>query len=146
MIETKLTQLCLQIAKEAHAGQLDKAGKPYIEHPTHLAEQMSIEETAAIALLHDVLEDGEGWTREKLLQRGVPEVVVENVEYLTRPAEGTYMDYIRSLKSKPLAKQVKLADLRHNMDLSRLPEITERDLSRKKRYEKAIRILEGEKE
>ena len=88
-----------------------------------------------------MLEDNKNFTAKDLEELGVPKKVVENVVYLTRPAGSSYMEYIRSLRDKPVAKTVKLADLRHNSDLKRLPEVTEEDLKRAKKYQKAIRIL-----
>lgn len=141
MIWTKLTNKAYVIACAAHSGQVDKAGQPYINHPYTVAEQMPDEITTAVAFLHDVLEDNKNFTAKDLEELGVPKKVVENVVYLTRPAGSSYMEYIRSLRDKPVAKTVKLADLRHNSDLKRLPEVTEEDLKRAKKYQKAIRIL-----
>lgn len=103
---------------EAHAGQTDKSGVPYIFHPYHLAEQMSDEISVCVALLHDVLEDTPVTVRE--LEREFPPAVTEAVRLLTYDREMDYFDYIRSLAVCPVARQVKLADLRHNQDQTRL--------------------------
>lgn len=141
MIWTELTNRAYVIACCAHSGQVDKAGKPYINHPYAVAEQMPDEITTAVAFLHDVLEDNKNFTAKDLEALGVPKEVVENVVYLTRTDGCSYMDYIRSLCDKSVAKTVKLADLHHNSDLSRLSEVTQKDLDRVKKYQKAIRIL-----
>lgn len=141
MIWTELTQKAYVIACTAHSGQVDKAGKPYICHPLAVAEQMVDEATTAVAFLHDVLEDNKNFSAQDLLELGIPAEVVENVVYLTRPEGISYMDYIRSLKGKPISMAVKLADLRHNSDLSRLPVVTDKDQERVKKYQKAIKIL-----
>lgn len=141
MIWTEITRKAYAIACTAHAKQVDKAGEPYICHPLAVAEQMQDETTTAVAFLHDVLEDNPNFTQQDLLNLGIPAEVVENVDYLTRRKGVPYMDYIRSLKDKPIAKAVKLADLWHNSDLSRLQKVTDEDLARRAKYMKAIKIL-----
>lgn len=143
MIYTELTVKALQTAYKAHEGQTDKSGLPYIFHPYHLAEQMKTEETAAIALLHDVIEDTD-MTIGDLKRLGFPDNIVEGVRLMTHEEETDYFDYIRMIKQNPAAKAVKLADLEHNSDLTRLPTVTEHDLERLKKYEQARKILEDE--
>lgn len=149
MIYTSLTRLALRVSFEAHKDQVDHGGTPYVYHPYHLAEQMTDETTTCIALLHDVVEDTD-ITLEQLRGMGFPEEVVEAVGVLTRDHDVPYMDYIKRVKSNPLAKIVKLADLDHNSDVSRLQEIDERSKSLAKRYERARACLmeadEDEKE
>ena len=140
MIYTPLTAKALNTAYTAHMGQTDRSGIPYIFHPYHVAEQMETEETAAIALLHDVCEDTD-ITPEQLLEMGFPENVVEGVRAMTHKKDEDYFDYIRRIKSNPAAVAVKLADLRHNSDTSRLSTVTEKDIARLKKYRQAERIL-----
>lgn len=140
MIYTPLTRTAMRIACTAHQGQADKAGYPYIHHPLHVAEQMTDEYSCAAALLHDVVEDTI-WTLEQLARAGIPAPVLEALSLLTHDEETTYLDYVRRLRGNPIARAVKLADLRHNSDTSRLDEVTERDLSRLKRYRKAMALL-----
>ena len=117
MIYTPLTIRAMQIAYSAHHCQVDKAGVPYIFHPLHLAEQMDEEISCCAALLHDTVEDTE-ITLEDLAAE-FPAEVVEAVGLLTH-AEGTdYFDYVRRIRSNPIAMKVKLADLSHNMDAAR---------------------------
>ena len=147
MIWTELTKKAYIIALCAHQGQVDKAGNPYFEHPKHVAEQMDDEISCAVALLHDVLEDT-ALTAEQLAEFPVslPPEVIESVVHLTHtPDSGlSYLDYVRSVREDPVATKVKIADLRHNSDISRLGhEPTEKDLSRLKRYQKALAILTG---
>lgn len=137
-------------ACEAHKSQIDKAGKSYILHPLHVAKQFESEadDTAyVVAILHDVLEDSP-LTAQDLLGEPwhIPEPMVRSIESITRcDSDRSYLDYIRRVKQDPVARRVKIEDLKHNMDLSRLPhEPTERDLSRNERYAKALHILEGE--
>ncbi len=143
MIYTPLTRKALIFAYNAHHGQLDKAGVPYICHPLHLAEQMTDELTTCAALLHDVVEDTP-ITLEKLAE-GFPPEVVEIVHLLTH-VEGTdYLDYVRAVKAHPAARAVKLADLAHNGDETRWAG-TEFDPEWQKRhrekYRRAKAILE----
>ena len=138
--EQSMVDLALSIARKAHEGQLDKAGVDYIEHPIYVASQVDTEEEKAVALLHDVIEDSPV-SAEELLQAGLPETVVTAVQVLTKKKEQDYQIYLETVKKNPLARVVKLADLKHNSDLSRLSSITEKDRERLKKYKKAIDFL-----
>ena len=138
--EQSMVDLALSIARKAHEGQLDKAGVDYIEHPIYVASQVDTEEEKAVALLHDVIEDS-SVSAEELLQAGLPETVVTAVQVLTKKKEQDYQTYLETVKKNPLARVVKLADLEHNSDLSRLSSITEKDRERLKKYKKAIDFL-----
>ncbi|MCM1272020.1 MAG: HD domain-containing protein [Clostridium sp.] len=140
MIYTTLTKKALNICYTAHHGQLDKGGVPYVFHPLHLAEQMEDETSVCTALLHDVVEDGHV-SLAALRDAGFPEQVVEAVRLLTRPKDMDYMDYIRGLAQNELAARIKLADLEHNMDMSRLTGVREKDMKRVEKYKEAVKIL-----
>ena len=135
-----MLELALSIATEAHGGQFDKAGIDYIEHPIFVASQVDSEEEKAVALLHDVIEDS-SVTAEELLNDGLPETVVTAVQILSKKKGQDYQTYLKTVKSNPLARAVKLADLKHNSDLSRLETITDKDLERLEKYKKAIDYL-----
>ncbi len=135
-----MLELALSIATEAHRGQFDKAGIDYIEHPIYVASQVDSEEEKAVALLHDVIEDSP-FTAEELLLAGLPETVVTAVQILSKKKGQDYQTYLKTVKSNPLARAVKLADLKHNSDLSRLENITDKDLERLEKYKKAIDYL-----
>lgn len=145
MIYTELTKKALLLAFGAHKDQLDKSGMPYIFHPFHLAEQMDDEYSVCVALLHDVVEDTE-ITLDDLKAQGFPEEVTRAVGRMTHPKGMPYLEYVAALKDDPLASKVKLADLRHNSDTSRLDRVTENDLKRLAKYRKAMDILEGRTE
>ena len=115
---------------------------PYVYHPFHLAEQMDDQYAVCVALLHDVAEDTP-LTFDDLRREGIPEVVVEALALMTHDDDVPYLDYVYALKSNPLAKKVKLADLRHNSDLSRLDTVTEADRQRAAKYKDAIALLES---
>ena len=138
--EQSMVDLALSIARKAHEGQLDKVGVDYIEHPIYVASQVDTEEEKAVALLHDVIEDSPV-SAEGLLQAGLPKTVVTAVQVLTKKKEQDYQTYLETVKKNPLARVVKLADLKHNSDLSRLSSITEKDKERLKKYKKAIDFL-----
>ena len=140
MIYTELTKKAMRIAYEAHAGQFDKCGVPYVFHPLHVAEQMTTEKTCCAALLHDVLEDT-SMTVEDLRAAGMPVDVVFAVQLLTHDPAVDYMDYVRGIRPNAIAKAVKLADLAHNSDLSRLERVTGDDLERNRKYAEARAIL-----
>ncbi len=117
MIYTPLTSKAMSIAYHAHHGQTDKSGVPYIFHPLHLAEQMEDEITCCVALLHDTVEDT-SVTPEQLATE-FPAAVVEAVKLLTHDPATDYFDYVRAIRTNPIAVKVKLADLAHNLDTSR---------------------------
>jgi len=142
LIYTELTKKAMLIAYQAHKDMSDKNGIPYIFHPIHLAEQMDSEKAVIVALLHDVVEDTD-WTMSGLEQEGFPKDVIDALNLLTHNDEIEYLEYIRQINqsSNPYAKAVKLADLKHNSDLSRLQKIDEKTLLRIEKYKKAIAIL-----
>lgn len=140
MIYTNLTKKAMLIAYHVHEGQLDKAGIPYIYHPFYVAENMRDEITTSAALLHDVCEDTD-ITIEKLRAEGIPEIVLEALEKLTHNKEESYQNYIEKVASNEIAAEVKIMDLIHNSDLTRLSVITEKDKKRTEKYKKALKYL-----
>ena len=129
-----------EIAKKAHLGQVDKAGEDYIKHPEKVASFVNSDEEKAVAYLHDVIEDTE-LTLEDLREYGFSEEVLKAVDVITKKKGQDYQTYLNSVKENKLARVVKLADLRHNSDLMRLINITEKDIERKEKYQKAIDFL-----
>ena len=119
-----------EIAKKAHLGQVDKAGEDYIKHPEKVASFVKTDEEKAVAYLHDVIEDTE-LTLEDLCEYDI----------ITKKRGEDYQSYLNSVKKNKLARAVKLADLRHNSDLTRLAKVTEKDIKRKEKYQKAIDFL-----
>lgn len=140
----KLEERALFLALKYHAGQKDKSGTSYIEHLIHVASGLSSDEEKAVGLLHDSLEDT-SLTEEKL-RAHFPDNVVEAVLAMTRHEGENYFEYIDRVKSNELAVKVKLEDLRHNTDLSRLKNITEADIERCRKYRLAAKIICGENE
>lgn len=140
MIYTPMTKKAMKIAYAAHHGQTDKTGVPYIFHPMHLAEQMEDEASACAALLHDVVEDTD-LTFSDLRAEGIPEEVLEALKLLTHDPAVPYMEYVEAIRPNPIARAVKLADLRHNSDLTRLDAVDEKAMQRNEKYRKAIALL-----
>ena len=141
MIYTPKTKMALKLCFEAHKEQVDKSGMPYVFHPFHLAEQMNTEETTIVALLHDLVEDTD-YTIGDLVDMGFDKSITDAIALMTHDDNVEYMVYVRMIKENPIAKAVKLADLKHNSDLTRLDNIDEKALSRREKYLKAIAILE----
>lgn len=143
MIYTPLTKRAAEIAYNAHMGQRDKAGMPYIFHPYHVAEQMKDEATACAALLHDVAEDT-AVTLDDLAKEFPPEIIGA-LRLLTHDPKDDYMDYVAKIKKNPIARAVKIEDLKHNSDISRMSEnspLYERALALRKKYAAALALLE----
>ena len=141
MIYTNQTKKALRLCYLAHKNQLDKSAMPYVFHPFHLAEQMTDEDTTVTALLHDVVEDTD-YTLDDLADMGFSQTVINALSLLTHDPSVEYMDYVAEIKNNPIARAVKLADLKHNSDMTRFDTVTERDINRNEKYKNAIRMLE----
>ncbi len=141
VIYTSETKKAMKLCFEAHKDQVDKSGMPYVFHPFHLAEQMQDETTTVVALLHDVIEDTD-YTLQDLTDMGFQKEITDALALLTHDKDVPYMDYVATVKGNAVAKAVKLADLQHNSDLSRLDVITDKALARKEKYMQAIALLE----
>ena len=141
MIYTNKTKAAMKLCFEAHKEQKDKSGQPYVFHPFHVAEQMDDEESTVVALLHDVVEDTD-YSIDDIAEVGFGDAVVEALRLLTHEDGMPYLDYIRRIRTNPLATKVKLADLAHNSDLSRLDgEPNDTDIERVEKYRKSREIL-----
>lgn len=130
----------MKISFEAHKNQVDKNGIPYIYHPVHLAEQMTDENTICVALLHDVVEDTD-MTFEQLANEGFSDEIIDALRLMTHNKAVSYMKYVEKIKCNPIATAVKLADLRHNSDLTRLDIVDPKALKRVEKYKTAIELL-----
>ena len=141
--DTALLAAAIAFATEAHNGQTDKAGKPYITHPQRVMAQVSATDEKITAILHDVLEDTDYTADDLKKELNLPDPILAALLLLTRTPGGDYLDYIRKLSDCSLAAAVKRADLHDNMDLSRLPEVTSGDLLRQEKYRQALELLDG---
>ena len=134
-------QRAIEIATEAHQGQLDKAGRDYIGHPLRVMEMGKTENEKIVGVLHDVIEDSD-WTFEKLAEEGFSDEVIAALKCVTKTSENeNYDDFIDRVKKNPLAAAVKINDLTDNMDIRRLPYLSDKDVKRLKKYLKAYKRL-----
>lgn len=138
----QLLALAVKVATEAHAGQVDKGGKPYINHPQTVAASLSNTEHKIVAYLHDVCEDTP-ITFDDLRNMGFTERIVNSIRLITKSDGVTYEDYLKRVSTDDCARAVKMADIRHNMDISRIPAPTEKDFKRIEKYKKALAFLES---
>lgn len=134
-------KLAYMMALKAHDGQVDKAGRPYIEHVLAVSRACPTDDAKIVGMLHDVIEDGDGRITLDAIRDAFGDRVADAVKALTHAKGSDYMAYVEKLKKNPLAVSVKLADLKHNMDLGRLPEITDKDLDRHAKYVRAKALL-----
>ena len=141
-----MLERAIEIAMDAHRGQLDKGGSPYILHPLRVMLAMKTNEERAVAVLHDVVEDGawKGWDFARIEREGFPAVVVEALRAVTKlpDEEDDYPAFITRAMQNPIGRRLKLADLRDNSDVNRLGEITPLDLARLEKYRLAIERIE----
>lgn len=140
MCFTDLTKKALNISFNAHKEQVDKSGMPYVYHPYRIAEQMEDEYSTCVALLHDVIEDT-NITLGDLEKEGFPQEVLEAIGLMTHDDDTPYFEYIKQIKSNPIATVVKLADLQDNSNFERLDKVEIKDLQRLEKYREAKRML-----
>lgn len=140
MIYTNMTKKAIRLIFQKHSNQVDKAGMPYVLHPLHVAENMKDEVRTTVALLHDIVEDTD-MTFEDLEKLGFPQRVIGPLKLLTHNDGVNYFEYIRKVGTDPVAADVKIADLEHNSDLTRLNTVTENDLKRVEKYKKCLNEL-----
>jgi (p)ppGpp synthase/HD superfamily hydrolase len=140
MLDQPLSR-AIRIAAEAHEGQLDKAGQPYVLHVLRVMFGCQSPEAQVAAALHDVVEDT-NWTLDDLRREGFSETVVEIVDALTRREGEDYVDFARRAAATPLGREVKRADLLDNMDIRRIANPSEKDWERLKRYRKALDMID----
>ena len=137
---SKLLEIAIDLSQYAHEGQVDKAGQPYFLHVQAVADGVDTEELKVIAYLHDICEDTP-FGIDDLTELGFPDKIVQSVRVLTRAKGTPYSEYIAAVKRDDNARKVKISDLRHNMDISRIPEPTEADYRRLEKYKKALDYL-----
>ena len=140
MIYTTLTKKALKLCFEAHRDQVDNTDMPYVFHPFHLAEQMTDEISTVCALLHDVVEDTD-YTLSDLTAMGFPREVTDALALLTHDPAVPYMDYVARIATNPTAAKVKIADLTHNSDVTRLDTVDEWAERRNQKYAQALALL-----
>src|SRR5918911_3075057 len=136
MTKTATVEDAIAIAARAHRGQRDKAGAPYLLHPLRMMLRMNSEAAMMAAVLHDVVEDTD-WTLERLRREGFPEEVLEAVDCLTHRDGESYEEFVERVRTNPVARQVKIADLEDNMNIRRMSRLAAKDLERLEKYHRA---------
>jgi (p)ppGpp synthase/HD superfamily hydrolase len=137
-----LLEKAISIATQAHLGQRDKMGAPYITHPLRVMARVDTEAEKIVAILHDVVEDTPV-TMENLKSEGFPDELLQALDCVTNRPDEPYEDFVQRSASNPIALRVKIADLEDNMDVRRLETITAKDAERLNKYLKAWRFLKG---
>jgi len=130
----------ISIAAQAHEGQSDKAGAPYILHTLRVMMKMASDAERITAVLHDIIEDTD-WSLERLRREGFHTEILDALDRLTKHDGEEYEEFIKRVKLNPLAVKVKSADLEDNLDVSRLKNVTEADIKRLDKYRRALLIL-----
>jgi (p)ppGpp synthase/HD superfamily hydrolase len=143
MDDPKMLARAIAFAADAHAGQRDKTGQPYIQHPLRVMLRMGDDASRAAAVLHDVLEDAAA-TLADLEALDLPDGVGEAVVRLTHRSGQSYDDYVRGLRGTGMAEAVKRADLADNLDPERLALLGDRGAAKAEQYHRALRILDGD--
>jgi len=139
-------QRAIEIAVQAHKGAVDKGGFPYILHPMRVMMMGVTEDEQIVGILHDVVEDCEDWTLQRLKDEGFAQGLVMALDNLTRRKEETYADFVERCCTMELSITVKLNDITDNTSISRLDALEEHELGRLKRYHRARkRLLEARK-
>jgi (p)ppGpp synthase/HD superfamily hydrolase len=131
----------IAIAAEAHAGQIDKAGAPYVLHPLRMMLRVPSIDERIVAVLHDVCEDCPGWTFDRLRAEGFADHIIVALDSVTKRDGEDYEDFVKRAAANPIGRSVKLADLHDNSDLSRITAPSERDLQRIEKYRRAIVLI-----
>ena len=146
----------IKIAVEAHTGQVDKGGNPYILHPLRVMLSLNSEEERIVGVLHDVVEDCEGWSWERLKDQGCSDEIIEALQSVSKTPEEEkqfkkmddpnekldhYLEFIKRAKFNKIGRNVKAADIKDNLDISRIDDITESDIDRLNRYKAALKLL-----
>ena len=146
----------IKIAVEAHTGQVDKGGNPYILHPLRVMLSLDTEAERIVGVLHDVVVDCEGWTWERLREQGCSDEIIEALKSVSKTPEEEkqfkkmddpnekldhYLEFIKRAKFNKIGRNVKAADIKDNLDISRIDDITASDIDRLNRYKAALKLL-----
>lgn len=135
-----LLEKAIIIAVVCHKGQTDIAGQPYIFHPLRVMLKMKTEKEKIVAVLHDTIEDTH-LTLNELRERGFDEEIIEGLNSVTKQECESYIDFVKRAKQNVIGRNVKIADIEDNSDLSRIPNPTDKDYKRQEKYKNAIKEL-----
>lgn len=132
-----LLQKAIDLAHQAHAQQVDKGGQPYINHPLRVMAKMETLQEKIVAVLHDAVEDS-ALTLEDLLAQGFPADIVDSIAALTKISGEEYEVYLQRVMGNAIALRVKIADMKDNLDISRIPHPTAKDWQRLTKYQQIL--------
>ena len=133
----------IEIAVSAHKGVKDKGGNPYILHPLRVMLSLNLRKKI-VGVLHDVVEDAEDWTFEKLQDEGFSTQILEGLQSVTKTSEDeNYDEFVQRALANAIGRQVKIADIKDNLDVTRLDILTEKDMKRLQSYKKSLKILQN---
>jgi (p)ppGpp synthase/HD superfamily hydrolase len=132
----------IEIAVAAHKGMKDKGGNPYILHPLRIMISLTTEDERIVGVLHDVVEDCPEWTFERLQAEGFSERVLISLKSVTKDSnDNDYQAFVERAKSDPVGRMVKIADIKDNLDVTRIGDLRAEDIARINRYKKALQVL-----
>ena len=135
----------IEIAVSAHKGVKDKGGNPYILHPLRVMLSLNSEEEKIVGVLHDVVEDAEDWTFEKLQDEGFSTQILEGLQSVTKTSEDeNYNEFVQRALANTIGRQVKIADILDNLDVTRIGELKDKDIRRLNKYKNSLKILRSQ--
>lgn len=135
----------IEIAVSAHKGVKDKGGNPYILHPLRVMLSLNSEEEKIVGVLHDVVEDAEDWTFEKLQEEGFSAQILEGLKSVTKTSEDeNYDEFVQRALTNAIGRQVKIADILDNLDVTRIGELQDKDIRRLNKYKNSLKILRSQ--
>ena len=135
----------IEIAVNAHKGVTDKGGNPYIVHPLRVMMSLKSDNEKIVGVLHDVVEDAEDWDFERLKEEGFSEEVLDALRSVTKTSEEEdYNEFVQRALTNKIGRAVKIADIRDNLDVTRIGELRQKDMNRLNKYKNALKVLLGQ--
>ena len=135
----------IEIAVNAHKGVTDKGGNPYIVHPLRVMMSLKSDNEKIVGVLHDVVEDAEDWDFERLKEEGFSEEVLDALRSVTKTSEEEdYNEFVQRALTNEIGRAVKIADIRDNLDVTRIGELRQKDMNRLTKYKNALKVLLGQ--
>ena len=134
----------IEIAASAHKNQADKGGSPYILHPIRVMMSLDTEDEKIVGVLHDVVEDSDVWNFKRLREEGFEENILSALKSVTKGSEDEdYQKFIKRAGQNEIGRNVKIADIKDNLDVTRIGTLNEKDLLRINKYKEALLFLEN---
>jgi (p)ppGpp synthase/HD superfamily hydrolase len=135
----------IEIAVNAHKGVTDKGGNPFIVHPRRVMMSLKSDNEKIVGVLHDVVEDAEDWDFERLKEEGFSKEVLDGLRSVTKTSEEEdYNEFVQRALTNEIGRAVKIADIRDNLDVTRIGELRQKDMNRLNKYKNALKVLLGQ--